>query len=850
MRARLTNEQAYRELQAKYSEGDETNQRSQTEVGENEDADESTGKPAESPSDTADSGGASVLDPSRYRLAGSSEVEGLTSEESQGPKRKRRRNDAGTPSPRREEGETKLFSVQEMISPQEAWGLSNKEAMEFLMNMWDLNAPIIQGVLSIWGDNIELWELSHPHNREGFRISYPVKGLSGKRAHLIYAGANLKYEEGEIVEAEFVMSEESERKKNENPLGIKLKNETIEPLKKIPESFTHTSPDGGLLVEDSLFSFLKSRVSPQVFDQVDKEKEKLENLKDKKAHIEKKVEEKSKEVESFKKTISNLEDKKNEAYRARNQARQERDEARKQKEHEIKSLEREKETRREQLMNEVEKLNQWVEDRADRLRRLDLISDSMHREVVDSDRLDTDPDNVPLDFSDDLDGDYAKLLDHVHGYLYREKDLLYPRSLIENFLTLLQTHDLIVFAGLSGSGKTQLVRSVGKAVGAKSHVIPVKPNWTSAEDLLGYYNPLERTYKDTKFLNALIEAEKDPNRLHFICLDEMNLARVEYYFADFLSKLENRDEDEEQKLDLYSSQEASHVRSEFRILMDVIDKVDLEDHQGFGELLSDEEVNQRLRDQLGIEEGTSLVELHSHLRRMLAGVLRIPADLTIPDNVRFIGTVNMDQTTKSLTPKVLDRAHVVKFRSPMTYNRKGIKDDVENSLIDIPRRVHVPSSQFSKREEYPPYDPDNYIIQHKLAEWANKYLRPMDVDIGLRTLRQAANYREKLSRIRSRSAESEELRGRVLNRILLQKVLPRFSFDGSQPVFLDDHDDWDGSVNIDDRHSLVKCFQSKVKDTLENYLPEDERPPDAAKHLKRLYQEAEEAPGTVYSYWK
>lgn len=117
---------------------------------------------------------------------------------------------------------------------------------------------------------------------------------------------------------------------------------------------------------------------------------------------------------------------------------------------------------------------------------------------------------------------------------------IYSIDLIRDFTALLATQDLIVLSGSSGSGKTSLCREYARVTGSICHVIPVKPNWTSAEDLLGFYSPIEKRYLKTPFLNALLEASKDPSHLHIICLDEMNLARPEYYFADFLSVLETR----------------------------------------------------------------------------------------------------------------------------------------------------------------------------------------------------------------------------------------------------------------------------------------------------------------------
>ena len=110
--------------------------------------------------------------------------------------------------------------------------------------------------------------------------------------------------------------------------------------------------------------------------------------------------------------------------------------------------------------------------------------------------------------------------------------------------------------------QNKLVQSFAKAIGGVSKIIPVKPNWTSSEDLLGYYNPLEKKYLATPFLEALIEAKQNPDIPYFICLDEMNLARVEYYFADFLSKLEERNE--QPTIQLYSDDEAAHVLAELK----------------------------------------------------------------------------------------------------------------------------------------------------------------------------------------------------------------------------------------------------------------------------------------------
>src|SRR3546814_13065801 len=108
------------------------------------------------------------------------------------------------------------------------------------------------------------------------------------------------------------------------------------------------------------------------------------------------------------------------------------------------------------------------------------------------------------------------------------------------FLALLRTRDLVVLAGDSGSGKTSLVRAAAKAIGGTCTIIPVKPNWTGPEDLLGYFNPIERSYQATPFLLALQAASRDPHVPHFICLHDLKLARWEPSYDAFPALLENR----------------------------------------------------------------------------------------------------------------------------------------------------------------------------------------------------------------------------------------------------------------------------------------------------------------------
>lgn len=134
-------------------------------------------------------------------------------------------------------------------------------------------------------------------------------------------------------------------------------------------------------------------------------------------------------------------------------------------------------------------------------------------------------------------------------------------------------------------------------------VIAVKSDWTDPRGLLGYFNPLTSTYVRTDLIELLLRAGDDPDRPYLVILDEMNLARVEYYFSDFLSALES-----DEPLTLMPSGAADESAANL--------------------------------------EGSEA---------------ELPAELAIPPNVSFLGTVNVDETTHPFSAKVLDRANVIEF---------------------------------------------------------------------------------------------------------------------------------------------------------------------------------------------
>ncbi len=207
------------------------------------------------------------------------------------------------------------------------------------------------------------------------------------------------------------------------------------------------------------------------------------------------------------------------------------------------------------------------------------------------------------------DSTISTYLHQIQAHI-RRQGFFFPEHLIENFYLSLKAKPFVILAGISGTGKTRLVKLFAEALGAtrdngQFSLIPVRPDWSDPTDLLGYKD-LSGRFQPGPITKVLVDARQPENRHkpYFICLDEMNLARVEHYFSDMLSVLETQEwrEGAIQTQDLISP-----------TLLDTPD--DQETYGGLG----------------------------------------------IPENVFLIGTVNMDETTHPFSKKVLDRANTLEF---------------------------------------------------------------------------------------------------------------------------------------------------------------------------------------------
>ena len=199
-------------------------------------------------------------------------------------------------------------------------------------------------------------------------------------------------------------------------------------------------------------------------------------------------------------------------------------------------------------------------------------------------------------------------LDQIKKYI-AAKGFTFDEGLVENYYLSLKSKPFVILAGTSGTGKTRLVRLFAEAIGATSQngrykLVSVRPDWSDSSDLFGHVN-LNDKFIPGAIIDFVKQAELDSKNPYFLCLDEMNLARVEYYLSDILSIIETRE----------------YVDGKV-----TTDPLITENYYG---------ADTTARGKYGV--------------------------VRIPENLYIIGTVNMDETTFPFSRKVLDRANTIEF---------------------------------------------------------------------------------------------------------------------------------------------------------------------------------------------
>ena len=153
-------------------------------------------------------------------------------------------------------------------------------------------------------------------------------------------------------------------------------------------------------------------------------------------------------------------------------------------------------------------------------------------------RMDNDHEGYLADHVEADDVTLEELCDRFRNWLCKEEKLYFEPDVIRFFLSGFAASHFEILEGLSGTGKSSLPRYFSKFSGCRVLFMPVQATWRDKSNILGFFNEFSGTYSETEFLIELYHANYNPDEIHFFVLDEMNISRVEYYFADLLSVLE------------------------------------------------------------------------------------------------------------------------------------------------------------------------------------------------------------------------------------------------------------------------------------------------------------------------
>ena len=249
------------------------------------------------------------------------------------------------------------------------------------------------------------------------------------------------------------------------------------------------------------------------------------------------------------------------------------------------------------------------------------------------------------------------------NYAANKLKLYYEIEDIRRFIASMGVSKMLILQGMSGTGKTSLAHAFGAFVDNASTVIPVQPIWKERSDLIGYYNEFTKRFNETLLLEKMYEANYSKD-MYVTILDEMNIARVEYYFAEFLSLLELPDPNE-------------------RYLDVVSDKWD--------------------SDPIQLVDGR----------------------IKLPINMWFIGTANNDDSTFAISDKVYDRAMVLnldkkseRFAPPKT-EKLHISAEQFYKMVDNAIKEYDVSRRNQKRLE----SFDAYLIEHYHVTFGNRIMK-------------------------------------------------------------------------------------------------------------------------------
>ena len=359
-----------------------------------------------------------------------------------------------------------------------------------------------------------------------------------------------------------------------------------------------------------------------------------------------------------------------------------------------------------------------------------------------------------------------------------------------SYLSAICTKPFLLLAGISGTGKSRIVRELAfkscpKYLQDKDGTTPgnycmieVKPNWHDSTELLGYYSNLNMSYQFKKFVKFLVKAKMNPEVPFFVCLDEMNLAPVEQYFAEILSIMETR---KHPKIEGRNETNKDIIKTGA-----IIDSVYFEKYTWKGEDGERMERNEPMSDRdwyFDFFNQDTLSEGEKAQADKYKDSYTLGKDgLTLPDNVIIIGTVNMDDTTHQFSRKVIDRAMTIEMNGGKLSNMFGGSKDLEY----LPKEEQE-KWQNSFRQRY--VNADEVLEAHpdeaedivkkvpEKLENINKALKGTPFEVSYRVLNELTIMVGVLLDSKKEGENLDDIINQALDHILLMKILPRIEGD-------------------------------------------------------------------------
>lgn len=302
-----------------------------------------------------------------------------------------------------------------------------------------------------------------------------------------------------------------------------------------------------------------------------------------------------------------------------------------------------------------------------------------------------------------------------------------------NFYTSVKSSRLTIIEGISGTGKSKLVDLYGRTLGLDDNghmlIVPVSPGWTDDTDILGYLDNSSMQYKESSIglVSFLVEASKHPDKPFLVCFDEMNLAKVEYYFAQFISILEN-------------------------------------------------DVNNRILRIYNPKEEINVTNAAEY-----------PAEIRLGENIIFCGTINVDESTYRLSDKVLDRANLIKLQDcdfSVYDDEKPVFIVVDVTLVDKPKSQGLTDDELSLldelNEKLKNVNP-RFCFAHRVVNQISRYLDAIpenDIDYTREKALDKLIVQKILPKVRGTEEQVRDLIGYIEDDNYVSGIIDKYLNDG------------------------------------------------------------------------